>query len=73
MEYGRNRLPDDRTIGPPKEVTTWTTAWVSVLECTSMDGRALAPAGYPSWYCRGEECEERGQGAQREPISQVGG
>jgi hypothetical protein len=31
----------NRTMGPPKAVTTGMTAWVSVLECISMDGRAL--------------------------------
>lgn len=33
----------NRTIGPPKAVMTEMTAWVSTLECISMDGRALSP------------------------------
>ena len=31
----------NHTIGPPKAVTTGITAWVSVLEYISIDGRAL--------------------------------
>jgi hypothetical protein len=31
----------DRTIGSPKEVVTGVMAWLSILECISMDGRAL--------------------------------
>jgi hypothetical protein len=39
-----------------------------------MEGKALLPRNQkPHPQCRGEECEERGQGAHREPISWVGG
>ena len=33
----------NRTIGPPKSLTTGNTAWVSSIECISADGRALPP------------------------------
>jgi hypothetical protein len=58
----------NRTMGPPKAVTTGLTAWVSVLECISMDGRALPPlvihrgtlahAPLDAWFPPSEECPD---------------
>jgi DDE superfamily endonuclease/Tc5 transposase DNA-binding domain len=56
----------NRTMGPPKAVTTGMTAWVSILECISMDGRALTPlvihrgtlahAPLDTWFPPSDEC-----------------
>lgn len=58
----------NRTMGPPKAVTTGMTAWVSALECNSMDGRALPPlvihrgtlarAPFDTWFPPSPECPD---------------
>ena len=58
----------NRTIGPPKAVTSGMTAWVSALECISMDGRALPPlvihrgicpqAPFDYWFPPSSECPD---------------
>jgi hypothetical protein len=58
----------NRTMGHAKAVTTGMTAWVSVLECINMDGRALpslvihrgtlAHAPLDTWFPPSTECPD---------------